>query len=65
MSSYQKLKNKNIALKEQIRILINEPNSIKAMEIKHIYKTQKGLIDAVWFGQYNNKQRKGLYNIMK
>lgn len=37
-------------LKERIRVLIEEPNSVNAKQIKAVYHIQKSMEKAVWSG---------------
>lgn len=49
-SSYQKQKDKIAKMEENIRVLIEEPDSIKAMRIKAIHYLKNGMQNSVFSG---------------
>jgi hypothetical protein len=50
LTTYQKLKNKNLKLLSDIRILVKEKGSLRALETELQYRVIFDLDDAVWHG---------------
>ena len=50
MTSYQRLKKENAELRNRLRILIDEPESLAAMLIRTERQVEKSFEKIVWFG---------------
>lgn len=54
MNSYQKIKKQNLELKRRLRIVILQPGSAEAMQIKLAYSLEAKIENALWAGSPNS-----------
>lgn len=64
-SSYQKLKEENAKLKEDIYNLIQNDGTLKGFETKMKYKIRYRADEPIMFGNIRNENLKGIINIIK
>lgn len=65
LSAYQKLKQENERLRKQLRVLVLDPNSLDALGIRAMIKTESSLEKSVWAGSAEITCSTGFEGLLK